>query len=378
MQIEQYTNPPSPNLFRSKAWLDAWHHGWGEFFETASPPAQPVGLKPESQVEFPNQRAPIPYFSCGKLSAYAHDHKLLKIFPIRAIYPEGKSSKLIPAIRNEYFQFPFEPIDDLRHWDEFWAALDQQKWDKILFDDLLKNSADYFLLLEQAEKRGYTVLNRGEESTFGIDTSSGDFNAYLQQLSKNTKLKLYNKRSKLNSLGKVDIRNLSNNTDSFLALLNEFHLVRWGKRCFSNNNEKMVHSLLDNCAAEHVTLDCSVMTLDAKPVSAVFDIHYGNRVYNLQAGYHENLVKGISLGTLHLGYQIEAAFNNPSLDYYDLMAGRGKNANYKESLGNTKAEFVSLAVFKHKWIPAAHRLKDQLNELRLQLRGYSVKRQAIR
>ncbi len=67
---------------------------------------------------------------------------------------------------------------------------------------------------------------------------------------------------------------------------------------------------------------------------------------------------------LHLGYQIEAAFSNPEVHYYDLMAGRGKKSNYKESISNNRVEFASLAVFRKKWIPAAHRIKDQLHEFK--------------
>lgn len=243
-----------------------------------------------------------------------------------------------------------------------------QGWDKILFDDILKNSADYSMLIDQARKRGFTVLTRNEDTAFGIDTSSGDFASYTQNLSKSTKIKLFNKRSKLNSLGMISITNISEDKEQFIALLNAFHLDRWKKPCFSKNNEKMMRYFLDNCGDEDMELDFSVMNLDDTPVSVVFDIKYGNRIYNLQSGYKEDLANGISLGTLHLSYQIEAAFNNPEINYYDLMAGRGKNFNYKKSLSNSTAEFASLAVFRKKWLPTAHRLKDKLYEFKKRIK----------
>src|SRR5690606_40849246 len=73
---------------------------------------------------------------------------------------------------------------------------------------------------------------------------------------------------------------------------------------------------------------------------AVFDISYQGRKYNLQTGYQENFHKSISLGTLHFGYQIEAAFRDPDVAFYDFMAGKGKNSDYKKSLANCSDEFA--------------------------------------
>ncbi|MES2822209.1 MAG: GNAT family N-acetyltransferase [Pseudomonadota bacterium] len=351
MQLPEYDAQPTPNLFRSKTWLDAWHQAWNQSLNGNSSAAKEA----------------ITHFTCGNLAAYAYKDRLFKLLSIKTIYPEGKSSKKIPAIRNEYFQFPFAP-NDHKSWEDFWSDLDAQGWDKILFDDILKKSADYSMLINQARSRGFTVLTRNEDVAFGINTAACDFLTYVKQLSKSTKIKLYNKRSKLNSLGKIRINNICNDKKYFINLLNEFHMDRWGKPCFSKNNEKMINYFLNTCNNEDIKLDFSVMTLDDIPVSVVFDIKCGNRIYNLQSGYKEKWVKGISLGTLHLGYQIEAAFSNPEVHYYDLMAGRGKKTNYKKSISNSTAEFASLAVFRKKWIPAAHRLKDQLQKLKTRVR----------
>ncbi len=345
MPLPQFDKLSRPNLFRSNAWLSAWLSGWSHSFAEKS----------------------IEHFSCGKLPVYAYFEKVLGFISLKTFYPTGVSSKILPAIRNEYFQFPFDPLDNEQDWDNFWTALNTAGWDRIFFNDLLKSSSDYSLLMEQAKKRGFTVLVRGGENTFGIDTSTGLFDNYLKNLGKNTKLKLFNKRAKVKSAGALEVTNVFDDREKFVALLNGFHIERWGKPCFSSNNEKMMHCLLDNLIAEGATVDFSVMTINGEPSSAVFDIHWGNRVFNLQSGYKENLINGVSLGTLHLGYQIEAAFNNPAIDFYDLMAGRGKYANYKESLATVKAEFVCLVVIKSPWIIRAYQLKDMLRSVKRSL-----------
>ena len=343
MPLSQFDKLSRPSLFRSNAWLSAWLFGWSHSFAEKS----------------------VAYFSCGKLPVYACIEKVLGFIPIKTLYPAGASSKILPAIRNEYFQFPFAPLDNEQDWDDFWMALNKTGWSRILFNDLLKGSADYLLLIEQAEKRGFTILMRGEESTYGVDTSADLFSNYLKSLGRNTKLKLFNKRTKVKSVGVLEVTNVFDDREKFIALLNGFHLERWGKPCFSSNNEKMIHCLLDDLIVEGATVDFSVMTINGEPSSVVFDIHWGNRVFNLQSGYKENLIKGVSLGTLHLGYQIEAAFNNPAIDFYDLMAGRGKRTNYKESLANVKAQFVSLVIVKSLWVARAYQLKDVLKNVKL-------------
>ena len=54
-------------------------------------------------------------------------------------------------------------------------------------------------------------------------------------------------------------------------------------------------------------------------MSVLYDIQAGGRVYNLQAGYEESFHHKLSLGTLHLGYAIEQAFQVSSISRYDLL-----------------------------------------------------------
>jgi hypothetical protein len=67
---------------------------------------------------------------------------------------------------------------------------------------------------------------------------------------------------------------------------------------------------------------------------------------NLQAGFVENFDSKVALGSLHLGYAIEAAFNEGSVDFYDLLAGAGKNHFYKSHFQGDSVDFYTFQLVR--------------------------------
>lgn len=67
--------------------------------------------------------------------------------------------------------------------------------------------------------------------------------------------------------------------------------------------------------------------------------------YNIQSGYKEDFDKKIALGSLHFGYLIEEFFYDNAVDQFDLLAGRGKSSNYKESFRGAPENFFTVQVF---------------------------------
>lgn len=121
-----------------------------------------------------------------------------------------------------------------------------------------------------------------------------------------------------------------------------FHLQRWGKPCYAGENLLFIQKIFDALYADGKFVDLSVLSLNDKPISAVLDIHYGSRIYNFfSVWFCPETSKNISLGIIHFGYQIESACNNPMIDYYDFMAGAGKQVDYNQSISTNKLEFVT-------------------------------------
>jgi hypothetical protein len=326
-----------PGLFRSHAWLDAWQKSWGDH-----PNLQLLSLDPA--LNDPTQ-------TIGRARVVKKG-----ILPISNAFPAGTSIATAPGIRSEYFFFPAYSTSLEEDIGSYLDKVLKHSWDQFYIADMLRSSPAYDLLLTLAQARNLYVVHEQIENTYAIDLRARDFAGYLRGLGKNTRLKLFNRRKNLAALGDIRVENLWPDRKGFYQLLNSFHQQRWGKDCYRGRNQKFIDQLLDNLHDENGEADFSVLSIAGKPVSVVFDIRFKGRQYNLQSGYLEQFHKHISLGTLHFGYQIEAAFQNPQIEFYDFMAGKGKHADYKKFLVNCQDEFASVVLARSAWLKIIYKL----------------------
>jgi Acetyltransferase (GNAT) domain len=334
-----------PGLFRSQAWLDAWQIAWGDHsaITRAAGSARPLAFS-----ESPLTLA----------APYTYIHIIKKILPVKTGFPLGISTSAAPSIRSEYFVLPgAEAMAVDLAARNFIQQIAKCRWQQFYIPDLLDASADYSALARAAAQQGWRWVVIDKNTSYGIVAKHGSFHSYLTALGANTRLKLFNRRKNLAALGAVEINNIWPDKKYFLALINAFHQQRWGKPCYQGRNENFIGLLLDGLARAGHHINLSLMTVAGEPVSVLLDVTINGRVYNLQSGYIENFAKNIALGTLHLGYQIEAAFTCADVDFYDFMAGKGKNANYKAALANTSAQFNSIMLVRNPMLKWLYRLQ---------------------
>jgi len=341
-----------PGLFRSQAWLLAWLKAWADHPEVHFFDKHTLVDMNESSLRELNLHSRI----------FNINEPLFSFFPVLSAYPFGVSSKRTPSIRSEYFQFGGDHSHNANICMDYFNDALTAKWDRLIFPDVLVDSADYKNIVAAARLQKLSVVKGTNEHTYGVNVKSSDFQSYVKELGKNTRLKLFNSRKRLEQYGEVKVENIWPDRERFFNLLNTFHSSRWGKPCYRGRNEVFINTLLDELPGIGAKIDFSVMTIDDVPVSVAFDIFLNGRIYNLQSGYTEDFAKGIALGTLHLGYQIEAAFDNNDVEYYDLMAGRGKNSNYKKSLSNGHAEFVTLILVRNRILSLAYRVNARIKK----------------
>lgn len=336
-----------PGLFRSHAWLEAWHHAWGDH-----PTLQLVDLA-----------AAIP----NDLSRVISRSRVLKggILPFTSASPLGTSTPSTPSIRSEYFFFPSSQTSWATQASEYLDEALQHDWDQFYIADLLRSSPAYSSLVDHAHKMKLDVYENAIDFTYAVDLREKSFSDYLQKIGKHTRLKLFNRRQTLGAIGEVTIKNIWPDREYFFYLLNKFHQARWGKDCYRGRNFSFINRLLDNLDHGEGVIDFSVLCVDNDPVSVIFDICLNGRQYNIQSGYIENFNKKISLGTLHFGYQIEKSFNNPGIAFYDFMAGKGKHANYKKSLANSSDQFASLLIIRNPILKLIYRLVHRRQRSRI-------------
>ena len=159
---------------------------------------------------------------------------------------------------------------------------------------------------------------------------------------------MYNRRKYLQSLKDVEIKVASQHeVDYYFSLLNGFHHERWGKPCFREaalKFHKILIGHLDECQGYEL---CCIF-IDSKPISLLYNLTAGDVSYNIQAGYVENYDKKLSLGTMHLGYAIEQAFEDKAINAFDLLIGSGKNEFYKNKYKGDVLEFETIHIVHSK------------------------------
>lgn len=313
------------NLFLTRAWQDAWWEHWGSTpgFEIVSEGRECSGL-------------------------YRDRYKYKGVLPVACLQFIGTNYRRLSTPRTEYNSLPSGSLD----------AIFSMDWSEAVLSDMPENSPGLRTLLDLADERGCLVRRIGEDVAYSIETN-GLFSDYLASLGSGTRLRLYNRRSILEEIGSVTIRNWwPDKLVSFFELLNDFHRERWGQPCFNETSLSFHRKFLESIAHEGGSPDLSVLCVSGRPVSVLYNVLYRNVTYNLQAGFVGNFHKKLALGTLHLGYGIEAAFDDRDVGVFDLLAGKGKNEDYKAKLATDRTALVSLMLVRSRLFKLLYRIKD--------------------
>lgn len=328
-----------PGIFSTQEWIDAWQNAWADNSAIEVAGAQKSAVS-------------------GRQQFYSYHQKKTPILSFTTLFPAGISTSASPSLRSEYFMLADQKPD------EFIAAALRHKWSQLFIPDLISSAPEYAALVKAAESSGLQVLVRDTATSYAVRLQENSFDNYLKHIGSNTRLKLFNKRKKLYVIGEISRQNLWPDVDGFIHILNEFHVQRWNKPCYQGRNLKQITTFLENIVRAGGRPDLSVVYCNGKPVSAVLDLYYRKRIYNIQSGYVEKFQDGISLGTLHLGLQIESAFSTDAI-YYDFMAGNGKNSNYKQSLATHSAQFASLMLVRSPLLKSLYCINDRLQRMRI-------------
>lgn len=327
-----------PGIFASHQWVDAWQNAWSDC-------AQIRALQRHSDTE-----------NCRD-GFYTYGQTRLAVITLTTLFSAGISTPHSPSLRSEYFNPDKKEIGKLLTF-----AL-QFQWDQFFIPDLILVSDEYTELCSAAHSEKLAVIICDQSVSYAVQLKHNNFANYLKGLGRNTRLKLFNKRKKLAQLGDVRVLNLWPQLDEFIGLLNQFHQQRWGKPCYQGRNLRQITRFLQQIALAGGTPDLSVVYCNGEAISAVLDLEYRGRIYNIQSGYLEKFQDGISLGTLHFGFQLEKAFISDA-NYYDFMAGNGKNSDYKKSLATHSATLVSVMLVRSRLWRVLYAVKGLLNRIK--------------
>lgn len=335
--LEQSSVSP---LFMSWAWQYSWWETWGER----------LGLQLYLLVARRGDRL------VGIAPLYLDRVALAGQLPVIRLQFIGNAFRRQDTVRTEYLEF----ISETGSADEVCNAFARQiadwdNWDEFVLCDLLSTTPTSQSMQSIAERHGWLKFVRMLDRGVQVDTS-GRFDDYLSGLGRNTRLKLYNRRKYLESLGRVELIHADSDTlDDLFSVLNKFHRERWGKDCFAGES-LLFHKQFLQRHMESGSYDFECITVDGKPISAIYNVRAADTMFNLQSGFDTQFDSKLSLGTLHMGLAIEEAFSEKGIKAFDLLAGRGKNQFYKTHFNGEIVEFSTLQLVRRRLLKLVYRL----------------------
>lgn len=327
----------------------AWRHGWWEIWGSDAGCLQ---LLLCNDAQGPLGLAPM----------YLDRARLWKGIRYSRLQMIGSSYGALSTPRAEYNSFLLRPGAETEAFACLATTLEKLSWQECVLEDVRVGSVMEQAIKDWSAHRGWTLREILQDTAYAVETS-GSFQDYLAGLGSNTRLKLFNRRKLLSGMGEVRVSNLfPGDVDAFFKLLNEFHRTRWGSDCFGARSLDFHSRLIASLAAQGAGIELSLLALDGRPLSVLYNIRMKGRVYNLQSGYLEHFHPKISLGSLHLGYAIEHAFADPTVNHFDFLAGKGKQTDYKKLLTRQSVSLKSYKLVRSLPLRLLYKIKDVLEK----------------
>jgi GNAT superfamily N-acetyltransferase len=327
-------------LFMSWAWQFSWWDTWGEC----------LGLQLYLLVARRGDRL------VGIAPLYLDRVVFAGRLPVNRLQFIGNAFRRRGTVRTEYMEF----ISERESADEVCKAFANHiaassRWDEIVLCDVLRATPTSRAMQAAGKRKGWLVFVRLMDRGVRVVTT-GNFKDYLAGLGKHTRMKLFNRRKYLDSLGRVEMGHAESDTlDDFFSILNRFHRERWGKDCFGGESLHFHKQFLQR----HVNdsgYDFNRISVDGRPISIIYNVRAADTVFNLQSGFDAHFDSKLSPGMLHMGMAIEEAFSDSEVKAFDLLAGRGKNQFYKSHFNGETVEFITLQLVRRRLLKLIYRI----------------------
>lgn len=296
----------------------------------------------------------------GLAPLYVSSSKTFPFYKYKQIHFIGSSWGMTDTVRTEYIEYIVDKTDRLnitRAFNDY--IFGELEWDQIIITDVIRNSLLAKSVDDKLTANQSLCRKVHTDRTILIDVS-GSFDEYVLRLGKNTRYRAYNKRAYLESLGDFIFEYADADTiDQYFDEMNRLHLLRWGSNCFYGESLEF-HKRLARAYFAEGQLLLSRIAISGKTVSVLYNIRVGNRLYNIQTGFDDKFDKKLSLGMIHLVIEIERAFLNEGIKYFDLLAGSGMNTFYKSHFGSESKLLVSYQIIKNPILRFIYESSDKL------------------
>lgn len=329
--LRAWQSDPLRTPFQHPRWIAAW---WRTFGDRGG--LTPVVLESAA-------------YGARRCVAWSIDTRDWAGVRITRLQPLGQSDWLSEAFPGEYAGLALgahAPAESRAL--AYRAALDatlDHAWDEIYVRWLAPDGEFAHALRSWAADRGLAAILDGIDPAYFVDAAD-DERSYRAGLGEGTRRAMYGKRR---VAAGADVRFEERAATAYgLETLFELHDARWAGSGMPEATRSFLRTIADGRLAG---VDCrvSLLTHGSSTISASLNLQCAGVVWNLQGGFRPDWNPRLSPGKLHLGYELERAFAARDVERFELLAGRGRNAEYKSAIATGWRPLQRLRIVRSRW-----------------------------
>jgi hypothetical protein len=339
--LDVWRSCPDASPFQHPVWLETW---WDCF----------AGSEISGPHVFAGRRSADRQLEC--VAGWAIERRRFTGLELRRLQLLGQSTWVPDASPGEIAALLQGPSDARASQTVIERALDvamSLEWDDFRVSYAPDGSAFARAVSAWAARHGLRLLRRAEHPASRVATD-GDEARYWASRSANERRATLGKRRLAASLG-VEYSSGGRADSASLRTLFALHERRWHGKGLAPRQHRFLLLLAERWT-EDVTMRVSVLRAGGDTISASLNLDSRGVVYNLQGGFVPEWDRRLSLGKLHLGHEISAAFSDPDIVALDLLPGTGMKTDYKAGLATCRTAAHTLWVLRSRRASILQRL----------------------
>jgi CelD/BcsL family acetyltransferase involved in cellulose biosynthesis len=283
------------------------------------------------------------------------------LLPVRRLLFLGTAIGGRGDVGSEYLDLIVHP----HHQEEVVAAMSAQLLQERQFHEWMvlhvpDQAPALSALLAQADKAGYWLQEIYRWQCPYI-TLPARWEQFLESLGSTLRYKFRKNLRELEKHGAYSFRTTQNieDLDHDLQTLASLHQARWEGRgmsgVFADPAYQRFLCLVSRHALQQGLLRLSIVTVSDKPVAAVYNIAYGNKIYYYQSGFDIAFDRKVAIGTFAHTLCMEQSIGE-KLGEYDFLL-KGSLDTYKDRWTQTVREIVDYRLIAPGWPQLLARLE---------------------
>ncbi len=309
----------SPEIFRSWPWISSW---WGIFGADGTRRPLVIAIRQGKTL-------------VGLAPFLLRERRGPAGLPIRRLEFLGTGEDECDEICSDYLD-----IYAATGWEDqvaraVWQVLldEQPRWDEAVFRNVLDGSILSRLVQPMARDSGRGARRWTSGERFWVDLSGGDFNAYVEGLSKKKKKRIFYYRRRLEKEGGFVEKRVEKREEIgfFLEEIARLSTLRRGQQgkasAWQSEKFRAFHADVAPRLWDLGWLDLRLWMKEGRAVAALYNFLYDGTIYYYQSGFDTDAFGNVSPGLVTISHVIEWGFSNQQRRY-DFMVGN--EGSYKE------------------------------------------------